>query len=98
MARKVTVEDIKQFNELYYKYKSYAEVARQTGWSAGTVSKYVDKNFVPVVDTDIQRFDMASMPSFSLDYFERFDTVGDMCVLSDEERVEIESMWKEIAV
>lgn len=98
MARKVTVEDIKQFNELYYKYKSYAEVARQTGWSAGTVSKYVDKNYVPVVDTDIQRFDMASMPSFSLDYFEQFDTVGDMCILSHEERIEIESVWKEIAV
>ena len=55
MARKVTTDDIKQFNELYYKYKSYAEVARITGWSSSTVSKYVDKNYLnPFVNSNYE--------------------------------------------
>lgn len=46
MANKVT-ESVKiEFNELYLKYKTYAEVARQTGFSASTVKKYIIPNFV----------------------------------------------------
>ena len=45
MASKVTNEDILRINELYYKHKTYAEVARQTGFAASTVKKYVDKNW-----------------------------------------------------
>ena len=42
MASKVTNEDILRINELYYKHKTYAEVARQTGFAASTVKKYVE--------------------------------------------------------
>ena len=42
--RKVSKEDIIQMNELYQKLGSYAAVAREIGFSASTVSKYVDKN------------------------------------------------------
>ena len=41
MASKVTNEDILRINELYYKHKTYAEVARQTGFAASTVKKYI---------------------------------------------------------
>ena len=34
---KVTNEDIVRFNELYAKLKTYAAVARETGFSASTV-------------------------------------------------------------
>ena len=44
MASKVTNEDILRINELYYKHKTYAEVARQTGFAASTVKKYVIPN------------------------------------------------------
>lgn len=98
MARKVTTDDIKQFNELYYKYKSYAEVARQTGWSASTVSKYVDKNFQPVAVENVVRFEVSQLPTFSATAFETITNLGELCVLSDEEKEEIKELWKELMI
>lgn len=98
MAKRVTAEDIKLINEIYYKCKSYAETARQTGWSASTVSKYIDKNYTPAAESDIKRFDKSSMPTFSTVAFETVDNLGDLCVLSDEEKEEIKELWKELAV
>lgn len=98
MARKVTIEDIKLFNELYYKHKTYAEVARQTGWSASTVSKYIDKNYVPVVQESVKRFDMSTMPEFTTERFVNIVNYGDLCVLSEEEKKEIVELWEELAV
>ena len=51
--RKVSKEDIIQMNELYQKLGSYAAVARETGFSASTVSKYVDKNYKKVDEATI---------------------------------------------
>lgn len=99
MARKVTTDDIKQFNELYYKYKSYAEVARQTGWSASTVSKYIDKSYKPIDPTQIIKFDLKKdMPEFSTVLFEGIDNYGLLCVLTDEEEEEVRKLWEEMAV
>lgn len=98
MARKVTTEDIKLFNELYYKYKTYAEVARQTGWSSSTVSKYIDKNYTPVVQENVKRFDMSTMPEFTTERFANVTNYGDLCALSEEEKQEIIELWKELAV
>ena len=98
MARKVTVEDIKLFNDLYYKHKTYAEVARQTGRSASTVSKYIDKNYVPVVQESVKRFDMSTMPEFTAERFVDIVNYGDLCVLSEEEKKEIVELWEELAV
>ena len=56
MANKVT-ESVKiEFNELYLKYKTYAEVARQTGFSASTVKKYIIPNFVSRENIKITKF------------------------------------------
>lgn len=98
MARKVTIEDIKLFNELYYKHKTYAEVARQTGWSASTVSKYIDKNYVPVVQESVKRFDMSTIPEFTTERFVDIVNYGDLCVLSEEEKKEVVELWEELAV
>jgi hypothetical protein len=97
MARKVTTDDIKQFNELYYKYKSFAEVARQTGWSAGTVSRYVDKNYQPIAAESMQHFSSDILP-FNEDSVKNCLDIGIVCVLSNEEKTEIEQLWKELAV
>lgn len=40
-AKRVTPEEIETFFDLYDKYGTYAEVARRTGRSAKTISKYV---------------------------------------------------------
>lgn len=96
MAR-VTQEDIKRFNELYYKYRTYAEVARQTGFSAGTVSKYVDKNYVPVDDTKKKVFD-GEVNDSNFDTLTAADAWGALLTLSEEEFKELEELWNELAI
>lgn len=99
MARKVTASDIRLMNEVYYKCKTYAETARQTGWSAATVRSYIDKNYSPVLEEKIRRFDPdADMPEFSTQMFEGVENYGDLCVLSEEEKIEIVDLWEEIAI
>lgn len=39
-AKRVTPEEVKEFFRLYEKYGTFAEVARRTGRSASTVSRY----------------------------------------------------------
>ena len=99
MARRITVDDIRQINEIYYKCKSYAETARQTGWSAATVRNYVDKNFSPVLEDEVRRFDPnTDLSPFSTEIFEGVDNYGELCALTDAERLEIVELWREIVI
>lgn len=99
MARKVTVDDIRRMNEIYYQCKSYAETARQTGWSASTVRNYIDHNFSPVLEDNIHRFNPdTEMPPFDEKKFEGLDNFGLLCILSDAEYEEIKELWKELSV
>ena len=100
MASKVTNEDILRINELYYKHKTYAEVARQTGFAASTVKKYVDKNWEPVKTENIIRFDLVNLPNFSeaVKIFRGITNYGDLCVLSDNEKEELKDLWEELAI
>ena len=98
MARRVTPEDIKNINQIYYECKSYAETARRTGWAAATVSRYVDKNYQPIEPENVKRFDIHfDLPEFTTEIFENVE-LGDLCLLSNEEKVEIAELWKEIAL
>jgi hypothetical protein len=38
------------------------------------------------------------MPEFSTEMFEGVENYGDLCVLSDEEEVEIVKLWEEIVI
>lgn len=99
MAKRVTVNDIRQMNDIYYVCKSYAEVARQTGWSASTVAKYVDKEYQPIVLANIKRFNLETdMPEFSTEMFEGVENWGDLCVMTEEEEVGIKELWKELEI
>lgn len=100
MASKITNEDILRINELYYKYKTYAEVARQTGFSAGTVKKYVIKGWEPVASENIIRFDIAQLPDFTsaAEIFRGISNYGALCMLTDYEKQEIKSLWGELTV
>ena len=98
MAKRVTNEDILKFNEIYYRTKTYAEVARETGFSASTVSKYVDKNWKPVEVENIIKFDLKDLPEFDTSIFVGVDNYGDLCVLTEREREEIKELWGEMAI
>ena len=96
MAR-VTQQDIINFNNLYYKYKSFAEVARQTGFSAGTVSKYVDKNYVPIDDTKKKTFS-GEINNSNFDVLVAVDTWGVLLSLSEDELKKLEELWNELTI
>ena len=98
--KKVTNDDILQINALYFRYKNYAEVARQTGFAASTVKKYVDKNWEPVKTENIIRFNLANLPNFSeaTEIFRGVENYGDLCVLSDNEKEELKELWEELAI
>ena len=100
MANKVTNEDVLRINELYYKHKTYAEVARQTGFSASTVKKYVIPGWAPVVQENVARFSLSDIPHYQLaaNLFRGIDNYGTLCVLTDIEKKEIEKLWEELAI
>ena len=100
MASKVTNEDILRINEIYYKTKVYAETARQTGFSASTVKKYVIPGWQPVITENIIKFDIAQLPDFqeAVKIFRDIDNYGNLCVLTPYEQNEIKELWKELAV
>lgn len=97
MAR-VTSEDILRMNEIYYKTHVFAEVARQTGFSASTVRKYVDTKWQPIEQKNIKHFTLELLPEFNRSIFKEVDNYGDLCVLSDHEQQEIRELWEELAV
>ena len=96
--KRVATEDILQMNSLYFQYKNFAEVARQTGFSASTVRKYVDVNWKPVVSEDIIRFDISQIPEFDSSIFKGVDNYGDLCTLTQREYEGIKELWKELPV
>ena len=98
MANRVTSEDILRMNEIYYKTHVFAEVARQTGFSASTVRKYVDVNWKPVELDKIIKFDLNNLPEFDTTPFKHVSDYGAMCTLDDEEIDQIRELWKELAV
>lgn len=98
MANRVTSEDILRMNEIYYKTRVFAEVARQTGFSASTVRKYVDVNWKPVENENIIKFDMNDLPEFDTTCFKGVENYGDLCVLTEREQDEMKELWGELAV
>ena len=100
MANKVTNEDVLRINEIYYKTKVYAETARQTGFSASTVKKYVIPGWKPVAVENIVRFNIAQLPDFTeaVKIFRGIDNYGTLCTLTDYEKEEIKQLWGELAV
>lgn len=97
MAR-VTSEDILRMNEIYYKTHVFAEVARQTGFSASTVRKYVDVNWKPIENENIVKFDMNNLPEFDTTCFKGIENYGDLCVLTEREQDEMKELLKELVV
>ena len=97
MAR-VTSEDILRMNEIYYKTHVFAEVARQTGFSASTVRKYVDVNWKPIENENIIKFDMNDLPEFDTTCFKGIENYGDLCILTEREQDEMKELLKELVV
>lgn len=99
MAKRVTPEDIITINETYLICKSYSATAKATGWSASTVSKYVDKNYVskgeigenPYEDVTIQLADLGTAMDYLLSH-------SNLSCLTEQERVDMKTIWRGMLV
>lgn len=100
MAKRVTQEDIRYINDVYYVCRNYTETAAKTGWSASTVRKYVIKDYSPIHEDNIQRFNPETDFNPNVDFTPFINTKewGDLCVLSDDEYDEIKKLWEEIRI
>jgi hypothetical protein len=60
VANKVTTKDIENMNNLYLELKTYAAVARATGFSPATVKRYIvpDYQIITVVKSNLQPYDI----------------------------------------
>lgn len=101
MANRVTTDDILRMNKEYFDCHSFAEVARRVGFSASTVSKYVDRNWSPANEQNRRIFnpdDMPKLPFENYDAFKGVENFGDLCILSDWEKDQIKELWNEMEV
>lgn len=96
MAKRVTQEDIIQINELYIKLKTKAAVARETGFSASTVSKYIIPNYKPAAELQQKKF-TGDLPDFNIEMF-AIENWTPLLSVTDEEFEEIKELWEEIAL
>lgn len=97
-GRKVQSEDIIEINERYLKCKTYAGVARQTGFSPSTVKKYVIPGFVPLKDIEVKEFDKEIIdPENILLPKTNFDW-NSWLSLTQEEEKELDELRKEIVL
>lgn len=92
--KRVTNDDIKTFNKLYLKLKTYAAVSRATGFAPSTIKKYIIPDYKDPSTIEIVRFNKP-LPEFDCSKFFG-DDWGTMCELSEEEVKEIKELWKEI--
>ena len=95
--RVVTQNDIKEFNKLYIELKTYAAVARATGFSPATVKKYIIKDYKEVEEANMIRFNRALPTEFDNSAF-RVDDWGPLCVLNEQEVQDIKVLWNELEV
>ena len=98
MATKVTQEDKIRMNELYLKYKTYAEVARQTGFSASTVKKYIISNFIPQDKLEIKKFNKIIPDNFPADFPKNHYEWARLLAFTDLEAANMEELRKEILI
>lgn len=92
----VTQSDKVLMNELYLKLKTYAAVSRETGFSPGTVKRYIDPNFVSQSNRNYIRYE-GPLPPFVPEKLAAAD-FEKLCVLSEDEIKEVKALWEELDV
>lgn len=97
---KVTDEDKILINQIYLEVGTYAETARRTGFSASTVRKYIletQKKNISYEEIDKSEWKIVRIENLDFDKnLPIIYNIGEVCVLSEEERKEIQELWKEI--
>lgn len=94
---KITEDQKIQMNILYKRLGTYAAVAREIGCAPSTVKRYIIEDFVEPEQIHQNLFVPAVLPALNLSIFNE-KPLGELCILSEEEKEEIHELWKEILV
>lgn len=89
MAKRVTEEDIIKMNNIYYSCRTYAETARQVGFSATTVKKYIIPDYEPAEASQNFNIELSDLA----DYIENIST-SHLSLLTEEEKDNLKEIWK----
>ena len=95
-AKRVQADDIVKMNELYKVIGTYAGVAREVGFSAGTVKRYIIADYVPqasMIPIEKREFVVPAMGE--LVYPKNWN---DFLKLTDEEINDIKELQKNISI
>lgn len=93
--KRVTDKDVLNINTLFLQYKNKAEVARQTGFSASTVAKYIIPNFsISEVQIESQKLEE---PEIDLSIF-RIDNWDQLTLLTIDENIAMKELRKEALI
>lgn len=98
MAR-ITEEMKVQINELYYRLGVKAQVARELGISAASVTRYLIPNYVPVAARQVIECD--TKPTIPIDFINALakgDDFTELTKLTAAEKIEMEELREEIYV
>lgn len=95
MAKRISREDIIKINELYLEIGVKSRVAKILGISAATVTKYLIEGFQPQDNTFSIKFD-GIVPEIDLNLFKDKSDWSRLCLLSEEEKVDLIELRKEI--
>ena len=99
MAKRATEDDKILFNTLYLKLGTYSGVAKETGFSASTVKKYIVPDFKIPKDNAVIKFTKEDIPKvFDPITLVESENWGELCSLTPEEVVEINELKKELLI
>ncbi len=96
---KITEEMKVQINELYYRLGVKAQVARELGISAASVTRYLIPNYVPLASREVINCDAA--PVIPIDFINAIYDGADfteMTKLTETELADMEELRKEIYI
>lgn len=98
MARRVQEQDIINMNEAYLICGSYSGAAEATGWSAATVKRYIDPNYVSsgnpfpeVKEKDIKVPTVDEAMNYLL-------SNSNLSQLTDTEKEDMKNIWKGLLI
>ena len=92
---KITEDQKLQMNILYKRLGTYAAVAREIGCAPSTVKRYIIEDFVEPEKIEKNLLVLDALPELDLSIF-KGKKFGDLCLLSDEEKAEVQDLWKEL--
>ena len=95
MAARVTEQDKINMNELYVRFKTYAAVARETGFSPSTVKKYIVPNYVSINNIKINKFN-GEIPTEFLPFPKSQNDWENLLQLTTDELEELKELREEI--